>query len=669
MSAVLVIARDKVQMEKVNVDQPTFVIGRSKSCDLPLPDNMLSRQHCTIIESGARYTIKDNGSRNGTEVNGTVISGDVDLNDGDRITVGPFEITFYAAGSAGLADLPEIEEDAATRFVGAGDVQAVQDQAKQKGPVAEGAIVRVTVTTGPLKGSVYKEWHGDLTIGRGSDNDVILPDDAASNAHARIFRDKGQYWIEDFGSSNGTFVDNIRITNRKDLRHGQKIRIGGAVFQYTEIDPVQLKKKKRLIVITVVVFFVTILLVKLLQPEDKAAKYLAQGQNFLQQGDYETAMMAFDKVLEIDDTNAEAKQGNSQAKSQQEAAALLTEAQQAALEERYSDAEDICHRVLRLHPRHEAATRLLEVVKKVEESQIAVDAQNWQAAIDLMGKALETYPESVVLQERMALAVSELAAKTSLDAAGALIQEKKFAEARTSLADVAESSAYAPQIQTMLGEIGGLEEASRAHGAALAAYRDKDEAGALRLIAEGLAAAPNNEDLVNLREDIERVGPIARLIEGGEALLQSDDVDAINDMVRACESASSSRIESAEVARVKTRAAALMEQLQARLKTIAADAMAEGKQSLANNDRRSALQHFDRAARAQPSNEAAVVAASQIRQMLTPLAKEHFQQALVHEELEQFDLAIAEYNEVLQISVPGDRYYDRSVERLKRLDR
>ncbi len=70
MPAVLVIIRDRIQLEKVNVDTTPFVMGRSSRCNLTLPDNMLSREHCEIDLDQGRYTINDKGSRNGTVLNG-----------------------------------------------------------------------------------------------------------------------------------------------------------------------------------------------------------------------------------------------------------------------------------------------------------------------------------------------------------------------------------------------------------------------------------------------------------------------------------------------------------------------------------------------------------------------------------------------------------------------
>ena len=103
-------------------------------------------------------------------------------------------------------------------------------------------------------------------------------------------------------------------------------------------------------------------------------------------------------MLDLDPSSQEAKAGINNAKSQAEAAELLAQAKEAAINENYSEAYDICHKVLRLHQDHEEAMELLAVVEMVKDSKVATSAQNWPDAILLMEKAMESYPDSEVLQ-------------------------------------------------------------------------------------------------------------------------------------------------------------------------------------------------------------------------------------------------------------------------------
>lgn len=66
-----------------------------------------------------------------------------------------------------------------------------------------------------------------LTVGRAQNNDVPLAtDEYASSRHARIEPRRDGVWIEDVGSTNGTFVNGIRLTRERRLAPGDVVRIG-----------------------------------------------------------------------------------------------------------------------------------------------------------------------------------------------------------------------------------------------------------------------------------------------------------------------------------------------------------------------------------------------------------------------------------------------------------
>ena len=66
-----------------------------------------------------------------------------------------------------------------------------------------------------------------LTIGRGSSNDLALDgDDFASARHARFEERSDGLWIEDLGSTNGTFVNGARVTTPRRLEEGDLVRVG-----------------------------------------------------------------------------------------------------------------------------------------------------------------------------------------------------------------------------------------------------------------------------------------------------------------------------------------------------------------------------------------------------------------------------------------------------------
>ena len=226
---------------------------------------------------------------------------------------------------------------------------------------------------------------------------------------------------------------------------------------------------------------------------------------------------------------------------------------------------------------------------------------------------------------------------------------------------------YAADAADVMTRIAKLELAEAALHRASQAFENGQEDMAYREIAAGLAAYPGYQKLQRLKKDLDMVSEPAKQLEGAAALLNSDNVADIRAMVRTCEWVMNIRFESDEIARIRLRAADLVEKLNGRLAAIAAGAMTEGTNALAANDQRTALQAFKRASDADPGNEEAANQVRNIQRVLLPLAKEHYQQAMVHEELEQIDLAIEEYEKVLAISIPGESYHDRAQQKLKRL--
>ena len=75
--------------------------------------------------------------------------------------------------------------------------------------------------------------HEPLTVGRGPLNDLqLLDDDFASGRHALFDPRRDGVWIEDLGSTNGTFVNGVRLTSSRRLAPGDIVRIGETDFRY-----------------------------------------------------------------------------------------------------------------------------------------------------------------------------------------------------------------------------------------------------------------------------------------------------------------------------------------------------------------------------------------------------------------------------------------------------
>lgn len=68
--------------------------------------------------------------------------------------------------------------------------------------------------------------YGVTSIGREPDNDFVVDEDTVSGRHARVVPRNGRWWIEDLGSTNGTWVNNHQVDGARPLRPGDLIHVG-----------------------------------------------------------------------------------------------------------------------------------------------------------------------------------------------------------------------------------------------------------------------------------------------------------------------------------------------------------------------------------------------------------------------------------------------------------
>ncbi len=84
----------------------------------------------------------------------------------------------------------------------------------------------LSIRTGTSAGTEYHlPANGETVIGRGGFCDLVLPHGTVSRHHARIISDHGQFFIEDLGSNNGTFVNGSPISGRTLLADGDRINL------------------------------------------------------------------------------------------------------------------------------------------------------------------------------------------------------------------------------------------------------------------------------------------------------------------------------------------------------------------------------------------------------------------------------------------------------------
>ncbi|CAN5269602.1 hypothetical protein BH20ACT9_BH20ACT9_15400 [soil metagenome] len=84
----------------------------------------------------------------------------------------------------------------------------------------------VVTSDGPLRGRTLVVNDDEMLLGRRDNSDLHLPDPHVSRAHAVVRRHSGAVWVEDLGSTGGTFVNGEPVTGSQSLRHGDRVRFG-----------------------------------------------------------------------------------------------------------------------------------------------------------------------------------------------------------------------------------------------------------------------------------------------------------------------------------------------------------------------------------------------------------------------------------------------------------
>lgn len=105
----------------------------------------------------------------------------------------------------------------------------------------------LTVLRGDPLGRVVRVEDADIVIGRGENASFVLDDPGLSWVHARIFRRGEHIYVEDLGSTNGTFVGERRIREPTQIVDGTRIRLGGhTVLKLTCADELEEEAAQRL---------------------------------------------------------------------------------------------------------------------------------------------------------------------------------------------------------------------------------------------------------------------------------------------------------------------------------------------------------------------------------------------------------------------------------------
>lgn len=107
------------------------------------------------------------------------------------------------------------------------------------------AIPSLTLSTAIGLDPISQSFAGtEVLIGRSLDSDFILEDSTVSSRHARLFYHLNQWWFEDLKSTNGSYLDGIRVEEAIVVKDNDEIYCGDAIFKIS-IKPIEQEERRK----------------------------------------------------------------------------------------------------------------------------------------------------------------------------------------------------------------------------------------------------------------------------------------------------------------------------------------------------------------------------------------------------------------------------------------
>ena len=215
-----------------DLSKPVVWLGRDRECDIVFDASttVVSRKHAAVRREGEDIFLVDNQSFNGTLLNGQRIAASVPLYHNDHIQLGiggpilrfdsPSRVAPAGSSLAGQRSLMNMAAEAGSKTM-----VFKLDKAPTR-PQAEAGQAQL------LMSLAFGE-KSSLTIGRDERNDIKLDGLQISKTHARLTRGSSGIAVEDLNSTNGVYVDGVRVS-RETLSPNSTAQIGSFLIRVDE---------------------------------------------------------------------------------------------------------------------------------------------------------------------------------------------------------------------------------------------------------------------------------------------------------------------------------------------------------------------------------------------------------------------------------------------------
>jgi len=214
----LVVISDAGRTRQIPIPSSGIVLGRDTQLGPPFTtDQYVSRNHVSVQRRGDGVEIADLGSANGTYVNGTRVHAQARLQDRDVLRIGQIELRLAVPEETVTAGDPR----AGAHAGGAGAAGVLGAGAAGDGPCL------AIVAPDAFSGRRFRLAGYDLVVGRDPASGICLDDPHISWTHAALRRRGDAVYVQDLGSTSGTFVNGQALTAVRELRPGDIVTFAG----------------------------------------------------------------------------------------------------------------------------------------------------------------------------------------------------------------------------------------------------------------------------------------------------------------------------------------------------------------------------------------------------------------------------------------------------------
>ncbi|MFW6023591.1 MAG: FHA domain-containing protein [Myxococcota bacterium] len=206
----LVISDDEGKTTVVPLVRDEITIGRAEGNTIRLTERNVSRQHAVLRKTDDGFEVADQGSHNGTMVDGHRIEGSAPIQAGGELRIGDYQIALHVDSSEVPAE---------------GDSSTTPAEPSIPPP-------RLVMLSAPVPGAEFALSGDHMRLGRSEDLEVWVNHRSVSREHAEIVREEdGTFRIADLGSANGIQVNGEEV-DETSLEPYDVVKLGRVRLRY-----------------------------------------------------------------------------------------------------------------------------------------------------------------------------------------------------------------------------------------------------------------------------------------------------------------------------------------------------------------------------------------------------------------------------------------------------